>query len=254
MKLTMIGNGNMAVALIAGLYKKYDLEIVGRNSDKLHSIAKKYKNVTVKEIGDSFDIDGKNIILCVKPYSLDDVSKKLKGKAKNLFSILAGTTVESLKNAISSAHYVRVMPNVSAVYGSSMTTLTGDLDARDLSKEIFSAIGDVLWLDTQKELDIATAIAGSGPAYLALIADALADGGVKAGLKRDDAKAITAGLFAGFGDLIKNTEASKIKEQVMSPGGTTACGVASLEDANVRSAFIKAVESAFNRAVELGKK
>lgn len=254
MKLTIIGNGNMAVALIAGLYKKYQIEVIGRDYTKLESISKLYEGIEIKELGNSFNIDGKNIILCVKPYSLIDISKKLNGEADNFFSILAGTTLEALKNAIKSKYYVRVMPNISALYGTSMTTLCGDIELKELSQEIFKSIGTTLWLDTQKELDIATAIAGSGPAYLALVADALADGGVKAGLKREDAKMITSGLFVGFGDLLTNLQATHIKEQVMSPSGTTACGVASLEEANVRSAFIKAVESAYNRALELGKK
>jgi pyrroline-5-carboxylate reductase len=254
MKLTIIGNGNMALALIAGLYKKYELEVVGRDMNKLKAISDTYENVQISQITNNFDINGKNIILCVKPYSLQAVKKNLNGVANTLFSILAGTTIATLKSAIASQSYVRVMPNISAIYGSSMTTLTGDLNAKDLSIDIFDSVGSTLWLDSENELDIATAIAGSGPAYLALIAESMADGGVKAGLKRADSKAIVAGLFGGFGDLIKHIEPSNIKEQVMSPSGTTACGVASLEEANIRSAFIKAVESAYHRALELGKK
>lgn len=196
----------------------------------------------------------KNVILCVKPYALSDVSSKLKGNANNLFSILAGTTIQTIKESIKSSNYIRVMPNISASYGSSMTTLTGDIVSKGLALDVFRNIGKTLWLDSEKELDIATAIAGSGPAYLALVADAMADGGVKSGLKRADAKAIVLGLFEGFGDLLSHNEASSIKEQVMSPSGTTACGVSALEDANIRSAFIKAVEAGYNRALELAKK
>jgi pyrroline-5-carboxylate reductase len=86
---------------------------------------------------------------------------------------------------------------------------------------------------------------------LALIAESLADGAVKQGLKRDDAMAIMRGLFGGFGELIQEVHPALLKDGVMSPGGTTAAGYAALEDGNVRSACINAVEAAYKRATEL---
>ncbi|QOG12887.1 pyrroline-5-carboxylate reductase [Arcobacter sp. FWKO B] len=254
MKLTIIGNGNMAKALIGGLCQQYDIEVVGRNEDKLNNLKKDFNNISVTLVGDKYDITGKNIIFCVKPYALEEVACKLQGEAQSLFSILAGTKLSSLKSVIKSQNYVRVMPNIGAVYNKSMTTLTGDELLKNLSIEIFSSIGEVLWLKSENELDIATAIAGSGPAYLALIAEAMADGGVKCGLSRADSKKLVQGLFEGFSPLINNYEPSHIKDQVMSPSGTTAVGVATLEEGSIRSSFIKAIESAYKRAVELGKK
>ena len=106
---------------------------------------------------------------------------------------------------------------------------------------MFERIGSTLWVGTQKELDIATAIAGSGPAYLALVADALIDGGVALGLTRDDAKKLTVGLFDGFANNLTESEPSQIKASVMSPGGTTAAAICHLEEKSTRSAFIRFV-------------
>ena len=94
-------------------------------------------------------------------------------------------------------------------------------------------------------------MAGSGPAYLALIAEALADGAVRQGLKREDAMAVMRGLFEGFGTLIQDMHPSLLKDGVMSPGGTTAAGYGALEDGNVRASCIDAIEKAYVKAKEL---
>ena len=146
------------------------------------------------------------------------------------------------------------MPNIAASVQNSMTTITGDNEAKIVAMEIFASIGQVIWVNTENQLDIATAIAGSGPAYLALIAEALADGAVKAGLERHISTQLVQGLFSGTASLLKHSHPAIIKDSVMSPGGTTAAGYAQLEKAGVRNAMINAVEEAYNKAVELGKK
>jgi pyrroline-5-carboxylate reductase len=145
------------------------------------------------------------------------------------------------------------MPNLAASVGQSMTTLTGDNKAKTDAIDLLSAIGETLWLNSEKEIDIATALAGSGPAYLALVAEALADGAVKQGLKREDAMATMRGLFAGFGTLIQEIHPSLLKDGVMSPGGTTAAGYGALEDGNVRASCMDAVEQAYEKAKLLGQ-
>ena len=253
MKLTLIGNGAMAFALARGLVKNYDVEVYGRNEVKLKEFQEKIPEVSIKVMAKKEDISDKNIILCVKPYVLKDVAKVLTGKANSIFSVLAGTTIESLKENISAENYVRTMPNLSAAYLKSMTTITGDEKLKDEAINIFSNIGQTLWVNSQKELDIATGIAGSGPAYLALIAEAIADGGVKCGLKRDDANTLVKGLFEGFSALLNQIPPSSIKDSVMSPGGTTAAGYCAMEENNVRNGMIKGIEAAYKKAVELGK-
>jgi pyrroline-5-carboxylate reductase len=143
------------------------------------------------------------------------------------------------------------MPNLAASVKKSMTTLTGDIEFKKEAEELLGAIGSTRWLSSEKEIDIATALAGSGPAYLALIAEALADGAVKQGLKRDDAMEIMRGLFGGFGELIQEVHPALLKDNVMSPGGTTASGYSALESGNVRNACMNAIEKAYLRAKEL---
>lgn len=253
-KLTFIGNGSMAEAIIKGLYTKYEIEIYGRNIDSLEKLQKKFKKVSIKQIHDSFNIEGKNIILCVKPNALNDLSSKLHGCANSIYSVLAGTKLETLKQKISSKQYIRTMPNLAASYGKSMTTITGDLLLKDNALHIFNTIGNTLWVQTEKEIDIATAVAGSGPAFLSLIAESLSDGAVNAGLTRDNANELVKGLFDGFVPLLQNHNPANIKDGVMSPGGTTAAGYSSLEKNGVRNAMIEAISSSYLRAIELGQK
>ena len=243
MKLTIIGTGAMAISLAEGLSKSYKLEFIARNEKKLIALSKRFN--ASYELLERCNIENKSIILCVKPYALKAVSTKLIGKAHTLYSILAGTTIEELNNHIQSQYTIRAMPNVAASFKASATALTGDKAMRGIALEIFSTIGESMWLSSQKELDIATAIAGSGPAYLALVAEAMMDSGVKQGLKREDSMRLVEALFKGFAPLISSKHPALIKDSVMSPAGTTASGYASLEESGVRDGFIKAIESAF---------
>ena len=254
MKLTLIGNGMMAEALAVGLTKKYEVEVIGRNAAKLQKLQQKIPQISIKVMSDKEDITGKNILFCVKPYALQSVSLRLDGTANTFYSILAGTTLEFLKRQIKAKHYIRTMPNLAASKQKSMTTITGDREIQAEAIEIFSSIGRTLWVNTENQLDIATALAGSGPAFLALVAEALADGAVKAGLERSYSVELVRGLFEGTAALLDTNHPALIKEGVMSPGGTTAQGLAELEDANVRSAFIKAIDKAYMKAIEVGKK
>jgi pyrroline-5-carboxylate reductase len=249
--VTLIGNGNMAFAIAAGLIATYDIEVVGRDMDKLNSFEKNLHGKVTKTLYDEFNADGKIVVLCVKPANITAMKTLIQGKAKALYSVLAGTTIEILQENIDAQYYVRTMPNMAANIQSSMTTLTGDTACKDEAMQLFSAIGYTLWVSSQKELDIATALAGSGPAYLSLIAEALADGAVRQGLKRDDAMVLMRGLFAGFGKIIQNTHPAILKDSVMSPGGTTAAGYGALEQKGVRDGCIKAIEAAYKKAVEL---
>jgi pyrroline-5-carboxylate reductase len=241
MLLSIFGNGVMANAMISGLLQHgFEIEVFGRDEKKLHALKKNYPKIKTAVYENGTDISGKNVILCVKPYALETVAKHLKGQAAALFSVLAGTTMEKLKQSINAESYVRAMPNIAAMFGKSMTTLTGDKEAEYAAVKIFGAIGKTLWVGSEKELDIATILAGSAPAFLALVAESLIDGGVKEGLKRDDAAFLARGLFEGFAELLSSYQhPSLIKDAVMSPGGVTAKGYAALEDYKVRSAFMK---------------
>ena len=249
--ITFIGNGNMGLSIAQGLKGKYHIEVVGRNMDNLDAFESQLDVKMNKFLLKDFDMTGKTILLCVKPANVEEVGKQVQGKADLLISVLAGVTTQVLKKHFKPKTVIRSMPNLAASIGKSMTTLTGDTKAKEDAIVILNAIGDTLWLDSEKEIDIATALAGSGPAYLALIAEALADGAVKQGLKREDAMRTMRGLFSGFGSLIQEVHPAELKDGVMSPGGTTAAGYGALEDGNVRASCINAIEKAYKRATEL---
>lgn len=251
--ITFIGNGNMALSIAKGLKEKYKLEVIGRNLEKLNTFENEVGVKIEKILMDGSDIEGKTVILCVKPANVEEIATRITGRAKVIYSVLAGTTVQKIKQNLNPHAVVRSMPNLAASVGRSMTTLTGDEAYKDEAKELLGAIGTTLWLGSEKELDIATGLAGSGPAYLTLIAEALTDGAVKQGMKRADAMATMRGLFAGFGELIQEVHPALLKDAVMSPGGTTAAGYGALEDGNVRASCMNAIEQAYKKAVELSK-
>lgn len=241
----------MALALAKGLHAEYKLEIVGRNPEKLKTFCDQVPGIVSYKVMKDVDLSGKRVLLCVKPYALEDVAKLCHGKAKWVASILAGVSLDSIAASFNADAYIRTMPNVAATHQKSATTITGDARIKEEVIEIFHALGSAVWVDTEKMLDIATALAGSGPAFLALVAESLIDGAVKEGLPRAQATELTEGLFFGFSDLLQNSSATDIKESVMSPGGTTAAGIATLEENATRSAFIKAINAAFEKARSL---
>jgi pyrroline-5-carboxylate reductase len=248
MELIIVGSGKMAIAILEGVRKSFNVTVVARDVEVLEQIEKRYK-VKVAKLN-SFNMHNKNILLAVKPYALKSVASNLIGRANLVLSVLAGTSIRTLKSSIKSNHYIRVMPNLASTYKKSMTTVTGDESFKDIAIDICKSLGKVLWVNSEKELDIATAVAGSGPAFLALVAEALSDGAVKEGLKREDANFLVQGLFEGFVPLLKDNHPALLKDAVMSPGGTTAAGYSALEEGKTRDSFIKAITRAYERTLK----
>lgn len=245
--ITFIGNGKMALALAKGLCETHTIEVIGRSISSMENFERALKTPVKKTLYSDADITNKTLILCVKPSNLTEVAPLLKGTAQTLYSVLAGTPLLALKS-VHAHHYCRAMPNLAAEVGASMTSLVGDSEISANAIALFSSIGSTLWLGSEKELDIATALAGSGPAYLALIAEALCDGAVREGLKRDDAMVLMRGLFDGFGKLIQTVHPAILKDNVMSPGGTTAAGYGAMEKGKVREGCMEAIRAAHDRA------
>ena len=251
MKLSIIGYGEMGKAILYGLknsnWKIENVEIVGRNENKIKKLA--------NEIGckyaliDNYDINDKIIILAVKPYALEEVSLKIKGQADVLISILAGKRLSELQKYIKAKAYIRAMPNIAAKYQSSITAITGDENAKNIAIEILNKIGEVIWVNNDDEIDMATAIIGSGPAFLAIIAEAISDGGVYIGLKREISEKLTRGLFKSFSALNENF--AEIKNKVMSPKGTTAEGVFILEKKGIRGKIIQGVIYTYEKSKKI---
>jgi len=246
MDIILIGAGNMGSAMLKGL-SSYSVIVVEQNQDRVDELKQFYPSV--KFVNKIPDITNRVLLLAIKPQSLS--SLKVEGRAKAVVSILAGTPIAKLKEKIDAEFYIRAMPNVAAMNLKSVTSVVGDIEFKEQALEILSTIGKAIWLNSENELDIATGLGGSAPAWLAIVAEALADGAVNLGLPRNKSYEYLGALFEGVGSVLETTHPSTFKDIVTSPGGTTAAGLYTLEEKSVRSAFIKAMESCYNRAQKL---
>ncbi len=248
MKILLIGAGNMGGAMLEGL-QDYDISVVEANSKRCQELANRYPNL--KLLNKIPALDGYIVLLAIKPQSLSKLQTV--GEANALISILAGTPLSRLKESIKSKAYIRAMPNIAALKRKSVTSVTGDESFKDEALEILSSIGKAIWLSSEKELDIATGIGGSAPAWIALVAEALSDGAVNLGLPRAVSYEYVGALLEGVGALLEDEHPAILKDKVMSPAGTTAAGYVALEEGGVRQSFIKAMEACYERSCELGK-
>ncbi|OGP61620.1 MAG: pyrroline-5-carboxylate reductase [Deltaproteobacteria bacterium RBG_13_61_14] len=261
-----VGAGNMAGAMIRGLVKSgvpgsrvlsFDVD---RN--KLQTLQKAYRIRAAKSNGELFrscDV----AVLAVKPQVMEPVLREIGPLAKKsplVLSIAAGIPISLIAGYLGpDARIVRAMPNTPALIGKGVSGFYAGPKVRPaekaLAREILSALGPALEFANESLLDAVTGLSGSGPAYVYLVIEALADGGVKMGLTREAALTLAARTVAGAAAMVLETgeHPAKLKDMVTSPGGTTIAGLAVLERARVRSALIEAVEKATLRAQELGK-
>ena len=246
MKLLLIGAGNMGGAMLKGL-RSYDITVVEAYKKRADELKKLYPKIKI--VDKIPPLDNFLVILAIKPQSLE--SLQVEGQASGLISILAGTKLEKLKEKIDAKYYIRAMPNMAALVQKSATSLCGDLELKDNAMMILSSIGKCFWLDSENELDIATGLAGSAPAWLALVAEALSDGAVNLGLKRDITYKYIAALFEGVGIVLQDEHPALLKDKVTSPNGTTIAGIAMLEEGKVRDGFIKAMRASYEKAKEM---
>jgi pyrroline-5-carboxylate reductase len=176
-----------------------------------------------------------------------------------LISIAAGVSTGTIRSGLGKdARIIRVMPNTPALVLQGATAIAKGkgLGPDDLgtAEEIFGAVGRVVVLD-EEQLDAVTGLSGSGPAYVAVMIEALADGGVKMGLDRTTAMTLATQTVLGAAKLLADTgmHPAALKDMVSSPGGTTIAGIAALEEGGIRATFIRAVERATQRSRELGR-
>jgi pyrroline-5-carboxylate reductase len=202
------------------------------------------------------------VVLAVKPQQIPAVLAELRPRASNeqlVISIAAGVTLATLDAGLSAGRLVRVMPNTPCLVGMSASGYAlGPRATAEDGKWVARALGSVglaIALD-EKMLDAVTGLSGSGPAYVYLLIEALADGGVLAGLPRDAAAALAAQTVRGAAEMVLATgeHPAVLKDRVASPGGTTIAGLEVLESAGFRSALVQAVKAATNRSAELGRK
>lgn len=264
-RVAFLGAGNMGEALIkglaqAGLVPAASITAADPRRDHLEQVAKRYG---IRAVADNAALVGGAdvIILAVKPQIMAAVLKEIApvlDGSQLLISIAAGVSTRKLRDQLGRpARLIRVMPNTPALVLEGVTAVAraeglapGDLEA---AQELFAAVGKVVVLD-ESAMDAVTGLSGSGPAYVAMTIEALADGGVKMGLDRATAMTLAAQTVLGAARLILDTgvHPGQLKDMVSSPGGTTIAGVAALEEGGLRRALIQAVERATLRSRELG--
>ncbi len=202
------------------------------------------------------------VILAVKPQIMDAVLTEIAPavtRRKLLISIAAGVSTAKIRAVLhKDARLIRVMPNTPALVLEGVTAVAKaeGLEADDLETagEIFGAVGRVVVLG-EELMDAVTGLSGSGPAYIAVVIESLADGGVRMGLDRITAMTLATQTVLGAATLLRETglHPGAVKDMVCSPGGTSIAGIAALEEGGIRTTFIKAVERATQRSRELGQ-
>jgi len=256
-----IGCGNMGNALIKQIALHMENNVLVYDSDeaKAESCARA-NSVTrcpsARELAERSDY----IVAAVKPQQVAELLASIHGELADrvLISIAAGITIEALSRLAPEARVIRVMPNMPAQIGAGAIAWAAADNVDDYDKSefevIFCACGALFPIE-EKLMDAFTALAGSGPAYAFMLINALAEGGVLAGLPKKDALAMTAQTFFGAAKMMLELgeHPEILKDRVSSPGGTTAAGLAALETGAVRAACIEAVRAARARAEELGR-
>ncbi|AFZ53629.1 pyrroline-5-carboxylate reductase [Cyanobacterium aponinum] len=263
-KLGVIGGGVMAEAIISRLlaqniYIASEIIISDPALSRRQWWEEKYQVETTTDNQRVLD-DSQVLLLAIKPQIFERVVEGLTINPHRhiplILSILAGTSLSQLERAFASLPIIRVMPNTPALVGQGMSAIApnGKVSESQLSLalSLFEAIGSVIQVP-EYQMDAVTGLSGSGPAFVALMIEALADGGVASGLPRAIALELAVQTVLGTAELVKqkNLHPALLKDQVTSPGGTTIAGVAALEEKGFRSAVISAVKSAYLRSQEL---
>ena len=260
-----VGAGNMAGALIKGLLHAKLLPperiiISDPRAERLDELSKQY-GVRASHDNGAVILESDVVILAVKPQVIDRVLGTFAAEWRPeslLISVAAGVPIGALEfNLPPGTRVVRTMPNTASMVLAGATAISPGSHATDadlaLARTIFEAVGRVTVLD-ETLLDAVTGLSGSGPAYIMLIIEALADGGVKVGLHRETALMLAAQTVYGSAKLLLETGAhpGALKDMVTSPGGTAIAGLHTLETGALRRTLMDAVETAAARSEELG--
>jgi pyrroline-5-carboxylate reductase len=267
-KFGMIGGGVMGEALLSRLLAQhiYPPEAVLVSEplpQRRDFLAQKY-GVQVTADNRALLAATEVLLLAIKPQAFEAVVAGLtssqNGKIGNplpvVISILAGVTLSQLEAAFKLSPVIRAMPNTPATVGAGMTAIAPGVRAQanhlDRAKVIFQAVGEVVEV-SESLMDAVTGLSGSGPGYVAIMVEALTDGGVAAGLPRVIASKLALQTVLGTAQLLQESgmHPAELKDRVTSPGGTTIAGIAQLEQAGFRSALIDAVVAAARRSQEL---
>jgi len=264
-KLGVIGGGVMAEAIVSRLLEESfyqpDQVLVSEPGESRRQFWQETYGVMVTNNNQEVFDDCELLLLAIKPQILDIVAQEINCSSQAnppalIVSILAGVVLERLEAVFPALGIVRVMPNTPALVGQGMTAITANqrvgADELGVARSIFECVGEVIEVP-EYMMDGVTGLSGSGPAFVALMTEALADGGVAVGLPRAIASQLALQTVLGTAELMKQKQLhpAMLKDQVTSPGGTTIAGVAQLEKQGFRSAVIEAVKAAKMRSQEL---
>jgi pyrroline-5-carboxylate reductase len=272
--LAVIGGGNMAKAILARAKDQGWLDagfvVADPNPDQRRAFPCAVESAAeaIKWLIDCEPTPGAGrIMLAIKPQVLPEVARELAptiatenwGQSRCVVSILAGATIETIeKSFVGKARVIRVMPNTPALVGRGMTAISPAADAAEpdlaFTRTLFEAVGRVIEID-ESQMDAFTALGGSGPAYVFLLAQAMAAAGEHAGLNPDDALLTARETIAGAGLLLAESYVlpETLKKRVTSKGGTTAAALAVLEGANFTGLIETAILAARDRGAELAR-
>jgi pyrroline-5-carboxylate reductase len=257
----------MGEAMIRGILAKgslspQDVSVCDIDASRLESLKKTYKVKTGKDYRSAIK-DAELVVLAVKPQTLPTLLPDLKGtimKGQLVLSIIAGAKIDTIARSLNHQQIVRAMPNTPAQVGVGMTAWTASdkvtAKHKKLAQTILDALGEEIFFSDEKYIDMATAVSGSGPAYIFYMIEGLIDAAVRIGLPRETADELVLETVLGAALLAKQSPKSpqELRKQVTSPGGTTAAGIAELESGKLKELLASAVAAAHKRAKELGGK
>jgi pyrroline-5-carboxylate reductase len=263
-RLAFVGAGVMAEAMIAGLINR---QLV----DPTHIVAshprrdrgeKLHQRFGIKAVEGNVDAvtEADLVFLTVKPQMLAPVMRQLHGKlapSQTVISIIAGASVGALSRGLGHDCIARVMPNTPAQVGQGMSVWTTTPEVDDAHRErvrtVLGALGEELWVEEEKYVDMATALSGTGPTYVFLMMEALIDAGVHMGFPRRIAEQIVLQTVAGSVAFARDSgkHMAELRNMVTSPGGTSAEAIYQMEKGSLRTVFSKAVYAAYQRTQTL---
>ncbi len=265
-RIAFVGSGVMGEAMLSGLLAQ-DLvdpsQIVASHprANRREQLCDRY-GIGVAESNLEAASEADLVVLTIKPQVLAPVMRQLEGRLREdqvVISVLAGTTFAKLTNGLDHGALVRVMPNTPAQIGQGMLvwTSTPAVTPERMAqvKSVLGALGKELWVETEKYVDMATALSGTGPTYVFLMMEALIDAGVHMGFPRRIAEEIVLQTVSGSVEFARDSgkHMAELRNMVTSPGGTSAEAIYQMEKGSLRTIYSKAVYAAFQRTQELAK-
>lgn len=264
--ISFIGGGTMAEAMIRGLLAQEIVQpeqiiAAGPRPERGRELETKY-GVRVAVDNTQAAEKGQIVVLSIKPQVLTNVMPEIRGHLRRrdlVLSILAGTPIRLLADGLAHAAVVRAMPNTPAQIGQGITVWTATPEVNDRQKDqaqaILGSLGQEIYMGEEDYLDMATALSGTGPAYVFMFMEALIDAGVHMGFSRRVAQQLVLQTIRGSVEYAarSNRHVAELRNQVTSPGGTTAEALYHMEKGGLRTVLSRGIFAAYQRSIALGK-